>query len=117
MKPALEFFDPKDLPWSRIDDASEEMILSKDEETGLYTRFLRFRPAPKSGRKYGPPLTHEFFEELYIIEGSIKDESTGRTYVAGMYACRPPGMKHGPFSSSEGCTIFEVRYASPKPLG
>ncbi|MED5569770.1 MAG: cupin, partial [Chloroflexota bacterium] len=28
----------------------------------------------------------------------------------GMYACRPPGMPHGPYLSPIGCTTFEVRY-------
>jgi hypothetical protein len=27
-----------------------------------------------------------------------------------MYACRPPGMKRGPWISKDGCTTFEVRY-------
>jgi hypothetical protein len=31
-------------------------------------------------------------------------------FSAGMYACRPPGMKHGPWRSEEGCITFEVRY-------
>jgi hypothetical protein len=27
-----------------------------------------------------------------------------------MYACRPPGMKHGPYRTDEGCVTLEVRY-------
>jgi hypothetical protein len=27
-----------------------------------------------------------------------------------MYACRPPGMKHGPYRTEEGVTTLEVRY-------
>jgi len=27
-----------------------------------------------------------------------------------MYACRPPGMKHGPYRTEEGCMTLEVRY-------
>ena len=26
------------------------------------------------------------------------------------YACRPPGMRHGPWVAPDGCTTFEVRY-------
>jgi hypothetical protein len=28
-----------------------------------------------------------------------------------MYACRPPGMKHGPYRTEGGVVTFEVRYA------
>jgi hypothetical protein len=107
MKPALEFFDPKDLPWSEILPGVEEKILSKDPKTGLYSRLLRMKP----GSKIDKVLVHDFCEELFIVEGELKDESTGEIYKAGMYSCRPPGMKHGPFSTEKGCEIFEVRYA------
>ena len=30
-------------------------------------------------------------------------------FTARMYTCRPPGMKHGPWKTSKGCTTFEVR--------
>ena len=106
MKPALEFFDPKDLPWHEIAPKIKEKILSKDPRSGLYTRFLRMEP----GAKIDKALVHDFCEEIIILEGELKDESTGRIYKAGMYACRPPGMKHGPFSTDKGCLLFEVRY-------
>jgi hypothetical protein len=37
-----------------------------------------------------------------------------QTFRAGEYACRPPGMRHGPWRSPEGCVTFEVRYYSKK---
>jgi hypothetical protein len=27
-----------------------------------------------------------------------------------MYACRPPGMPHGPWTAPTGCLTFELRY-------
>jgi hypothetical protein len=27
-----------------------------------------------------------------------------------MYACRPPGMRHGPYRVPRGCTTLEIRY-------
>jgi hypothetical protein len=27
-----------------------------------------------------------------------------------MYACRPPGMLHGPYRVPRGCITFEIRY-------
>jgi len=32
-----------------------------------------------------------------------------------MYACRPPGMPHGPWRAPEGCITFEIRYYKPPP--
>ena len=54
--------------------------------------------------------THDFWEEVYILEGAIYDTVLKKNFTSGMYACRPPGMKHGPWISKEGCTTFEVRY-------
>ena len=34
----------------------------------------------------------------------------GKTFTAGMYACRPPGMVHGPYRVPRGCTTLELRY-------
>ncbi|WP_206666453.1 hypothetical protein, partial [Peribacillus simplex] len=53
---------------------------------------------------------HDFWEELYIIEGSLIDLRLNEEFTTGMVACRPPGMEHGPWKSTNGCRIFEVRY-------
>lgn len=54
----------------------------------------------------------DFWEEVYIPEGSFTDLTLGEMFTAGMYACRPPGMPHGPWSTDEGVVTFEVRYHS-----
>ena len=38
------------------------------------------------------------------------DLSLDRTFAAGDYACRPPGMVHGPWRTDAGCEMLEVRY-------
>jgi hypothetical protein len=53
-------------------------------------------------------FVHDFWEEVYIVEGSHWDGD--RHFKKGMYACRPPGMKHGPYRTDEGVVTFEVRY-------
>jgi hypothetical protein len=53
---------------------------------------------------------HDFWEEVWILEGSIHDLTLDRMFVAGMYACRPPGMPHGPWRSPDGCRTLEIRY-------
>jgi hypothetical protein len=55
-------------------------------------------------------LTHDVWEEVWILEGSLHDLRLDQTFTQGMYACRPPGMPHGPWRSADGCLTFEVRY-------
>ena len=86
----------------------DEKILSLDEETGDHTRLMRFN-AGADTTECGV-MVHDFWEEIYIIDGEITDRSLGQTFVTGMYACRPPGMRHGPFASASGATVIEFRY-------
>jgi hypothetical protein len=108
-KPEFEFFEPSQVPSRSVGGIPglTEKILSEDPETGDYTRILQFAP----GTDTTPGVqTHEFWEEVWIIEGSIHDLTLDQTFSAGMYACRPPGMPHGPWRSINGCRTFEVRY-------
>jgi hypothetical protein len=109
-KPEYEFFEPSQVPSRSVGGIPglTEKILSEDPETGDYTRMLIFAPGTDT-----TPMgvqTHEFWEEVWIIEGSIHDLTLDQTFSAGMYACRPPGMPHGPWRSLNGCRTFEVRY-------
>lgn len=110
-KPEFEFFDPEEtMSWVELPDVEglEEKVLSRDEETGDYTRLLRFAPGADT-----TPLglqRHAFWEEVWIVSGAIHDLGLDRTFSAGMYACRPPDMPHGPWRAPDGCVTFEVRY-------
>jgi len=84
----------------------EEKILSHDPDTGDVTRLLRFAP----GLETTETIAHDVWEEVWILEGSVLDVGLGRTFVAGMYACRPPGMRHGPYRCPTGALLFETRY-------
>jgi hypothetical protein len=57
------------------------------------------------------PVTHEHFEEVLILLGSMRDIGLQQTFSAGWYACRPPGMVHGPWTTAEGCVMLEIQYA------
>lgn len=108
-KPELEFFDPDLIPWKQVEGAEEgivEKIVSKDPETGSYTRLLKFPPGMVTTQE----LVHDFWEEVYIIKGSLYDIQKKETYLEGFYACRPPGMKHGPYEIPYGCMTVEMRY-------
>ncbi len=110
-KPEYEFFDPTERwDWTPIEEVDKlhEIVLSKDEDTGSYTRLLRFSPGVNT-----TPMgeqRHDFWEEVWIVSGAIHDLGLEQTFRQGMYACRPPGMPHGPWTSDEGCITFEQRY-------
>jgi hypothetical protein len=106
-KPELEFSPAENLgPWIPIpgEPGVYEKILSSDPEKMCVTRLLKKEP----GSAGTHAIAHDFWEEIYIIEGSqwVGDQH----YTKGMYACRPPGMKHGPFRTDEGCINLEFRY-------
>ncbi|MCW5253011.1 cupin domain-containing protein [Streptomyces sp. SHP 1-2] len=109
-KPALEFFPVTDTGWTPVPgsrcEGLDERILAQDGE--IATRILRF--APGTDTTPNGEQSHDFWEEVYILSGSIHDLGIGKTFTAGMYACRPPGMKHGPWISPDGCMTFEARY-------
>jgi len=109
-KREFEFFDPSGIahvPVAGVDGLTEQ-ILSRDDVTGDYTRMLHFRPGTNTSTM--GPQRHDFWEEVWIVEGSIYDIPLNQTFTSGMYACRPPGMPHGPWMSSDGCKTFELRH-------
>jgi hypothetical protein len=85
-----------------------EKILSSDPVTGAYTRLLRFAPGADSTPQ-GTQI-HTFWEEVFIVTGDLTDLRLGQRFEAGMYACRPPGMEHGPWRSEGGVLMVEFRY-------
>jgi hypothetical protein len=116
-KPEREFSHVRAFPWTPVAGSAsagaggpgiEEKILSRDPESGDVTRLLRFAP----GVRTAETIVHDFWEEVFILEGSVVDLGLERTFTAGMYACRPPGMKHGPYASPDGALLFETRWES-----
>ena len=114
-KPEFEFFPVADVEFTVCPGGNPlitERILAKDPETCTATRILRYEAGADS-----TPMgvqRHDFWEEVYILEGSFEDVTLEQTFVAGEYACRPPGMPHGPWRTSEGVLTFEVRYPAPQ---
>lgn len=110
-KPEHEFFPVTKIgytPCEGVVPQLTERILAADPAAGVATRVLHFQPGTDTTPN--GVQAHDFWEEVYIVEGSITDLRLGETFTAGMYACRPPGMPHGPWRSDNGCTTFEVRY-------
>ncbi len=114
-KPELEFFSPDRLPWQPVAGSPtagvggqgvQEKILARDASSGDVTRLLRF----DAGVETKETITHDFWEEVWILEGELIDLGKKQTFTPGMYACRPPGMVHGPYRVPRGCTTLEIRY-------
>ena len=110
-KPELEFFDSDALPWSSVEGSAgvSERVLSADPGTGLLTRLLRWDPGVDTSG--AGPAVHDYVEEVLVLSGSLRDLRLDQTFGPGYYACRPPGMVHGPWETIEGCVMLETRYA------
>ncbi|MHB1653297.1 MAG: cupin domain-containing protein [Desulfitobacteriaceae bacterium] len=107
-KPEMDFFNVDTIDWKAVEGTVgvKEKILSLDEETGSYTRLLLFEPGATGSSER---LYHDFWEEVYILKGGFIDLTTEGTFLEGYYACRPPGMYHGPYAAPMGCMTFEIR--------
>ncbi len=93
----------------------KQKILASDlnevTKTGSRSRLLRFDP----GVYTKEPFVHDHWEEVFLVSGDLivgNDEqgNGGETFNKATYACRPPGVYHGPFKSKNGCTLFELHY-------
>ena len=118
-KTEYEFFDPDDapgFPWTALQGDStgqlSEIILSGSHESGYVSRLLKFEPGADTSPN--GTLTHDVWEEVFIVDGEITDLRLGQSFTKGMYACRPPGMEHGPWTSSTGAITFETRFPEPR---
>ena len=74
------------------------MLERQGDEVAKATSIVRYSPRSKFQMH-----THEFGEEIFVLDGIFSDE-TGN-YSAGTYIMNPPGSAHAPFTES-GCTLF-----------
>ena len=94
--------------------------LDEVNKRGSRTRLLRIDPHAFSTT----PFVHDHWEEVYLLEGDLivgndHQGKGGESLQAPTYACRPPGVYHGPFSSRGGCVMYEIHYyeTSGPPMG
>ncbi|MEM7424848.1 MAG: cupin [Pseudomonadota bacterium] len=85
--------------------------LDEDAATGHRTRLLRFAP----GAYTTAPFIHDYWEDVYLVSGDFivgNDENGegGEVFAPNAYACRPPGVYHGPFKSVGGCVLLETHF-------
>jgi len=102
-----------DVEWNPIEGMeayAEELTLAIDNQTGDYTRLTRFKPGADTS-SFGAQ-SHNYPEDIMIIEGRLFDEAFDKWLKAGDYASRPPGEIHGPFKTDIGCIVLEISYPS-----
>jgi hypothetical protein len=92
-----------------------QKILASDldevNKRGSRTRLLKIEPGAYSTE----PFVHDHWEEVYVVHGDLivgndAQGHGGEQSFAPTYACRPPGVKHGPFTSKGGCILHEMHY-------
>src|SRR5947199_7763132 len=88
-KAEREFFPVDSVAWTPamggVVPGLEERILASDPRSGVATRMLRFAPGTNTSTA-GPQL-HDFWEEVYIVEGSLHDLTLDQVFAQGNYAC------------------------------
>ncbi|MEQ9642477.1 MAG: cupin [Alphaproteobacteria bacterium] len=85
--------------------------LNETAKRGNRTRLLRFQP----GVHTTAPFVHDYWEEVYLVSGDLTVGNDahgqgGESFQPNTYACRPPGVPHGPFKSEAGCLLLETHY-------
>jgi hypothetical protein len=88
--------------------------LDETNKRGSRTRLLRFAP----GVYTTSPFVHDYWEEVFLFSGDLtvgNDDkgNGGEAFKPNTYACRPPGVFHGPFKSETGCLLLEMHYFDP----
>lgn len=113
-KSPVGFTDPDLIPWQPEAgiDGLYSKTLARCEETGSYTRLLKFLPGTDTSQ--AGPQSHDHLEELWIVEGAIHDLTLDQNFVAGMYANRLLNMAHGPWRAPDGAITFELRDMDPE---
>ena len=111
---SLEMESGWDTPPGYPDGIEQKIIsgrLDEDKKCGIRTRLLRFKPGARSTETF----VHEYWEEVLLISGDLvvgtgDSEAGEESFQPYTYACRPPGVHHGPFRSESGCLLVEVHY-------
>lgn len=115
LKEHLEFFTLDlstgwETPSGYPQGITQKIIAGHLDETGKKgsrTRLLRFQP----GAFTTVPFEHEYWEEVFLVSGTLT--VGGEAFRPYTYACRPPHVPHGPFSSEKGCLLLEIHYFAP----
>jgi len=106
-KKQQEIHEVESIPWTAIqgNPGAYEKVLNVDPKTRSVTRLLKFEP----GTRTNEILRHDFYEEIFVLGGTLIDTGQNLELEKGYYGYRHPGMEHGPYYSPDGMVTFEVR--------
>lgn len=95
----------------RIDQPILADNLDAATRTGTRRRLARWQP----GATMAVPVLHDFNQEVCIVAGDLlvgcdAQGQGGEGFDAYPFACRPPQVWHGPFSSIGGCVMLAFQY-------
>jgi len=112
-KPEHEFFPVTQIGWTKVPGADvgmTERVLAKDRAPTSRPAFLRFRPA--AIRRPTACKCTTSGRSLPSSRDRLPISSSTRTFHAGEYACRPPGMRHGSVEKRRRLRDVRSRYYS-----
>jgi len=93
----------EEMPWGEARGYPTGTLAKVLREEGEHKTFLlKLAPGFEMEAHCHTPVT----EQHFVMEGSYVGE--GRTYRKGSYRFIPPGVTHGPFTSSEGAVVLVV---------
>ncbi len=106
MKVEREFFVAAGDWTATAQPGVSEQVLSADGPV-IMTRLARWDAGTDTSS--AGVIRHDYVEEVHLLAGELTDLTLGVTFGPGAYACRRPGMPHGPYLTATGCLMLEVR--------
>ena len=100
-------------PIEGLEGIAEELTLAIDEQTGDYTRLTRFAPGADTAA-FGSK-SHDYPEEVFIIEGSLYDAAFDRWLTQGRL--REPSARRSARPLPHRRRLPRPRGLVPKPVG
>ena len=106
---AVEFTDYLNFPKQPLEgkvNGISQRVIRRDAQGRCVARIIEYGPGVDTTPN--GVQCHDYYEEILILKGSMTDLTLHQTFSSGYVASRPPGMPHGPWSSEEGCIMYEV---------
>jgi hypothetical protein len=97
MKMQKEFFNSATQGWKEIKNGIFEKVLNQDKDGKNKTVLQKW----KKGTETKEVSVHNYIEEVFILEGKLKDKFLNKSFEKGFYAYRHIGMIHGPYIAED----------------